>query len=101
MCLKDKRTASEDGMANNKWSLKHQKTLIRPRVKTNAALSMLSLDERKMDQLLHETDGSRRMANQIVHRVFRQQGCKQDKCIAGASVSVLFLVIGVYLIIRI
>ena len=45
-----------------------------------------------MDQLLHETDGSRQMANQIAHRVFRQQGCQQDKCITGASVSAsLFL----------
>jgi len=52
-------------------------------------LFLLFSDERKIDQLLHETDGSRQMANQIVHRVFRQQGCKQDKCVMGSSVSIM------------
>ena len=41
--------------------------------------------------MLHEIDGSRRMANQIAQRVFVQQGCKQDRCIAGAEVSKLII----------
>lgn len=41
--------------------------------------------------MLHEIDGSRRMANQIAQRVFAQQGCKQDRCIAGAEVSKLII----------
>ena len=39
-----------------------------------------------MDHLLHETDGSRRMANQIVRQVFRQPSFKQEKVIMGAKV---------------
>ena len=39
-----------------------------------------------MDHLLHETDGGRRMANQIVRQVFRQPSCKQEKLITGAKV---------------
>ncbi|KAL9984405.1 hypothetical protein ACROYT_G006693 [Oculina patagonica] len=42
-------------------------------------------DERKMDHLLHETDGSRRMASQIVRQVFRQRGSEREKLITGAS----------------
>lgn len=41
--------------------------------------------------MLHEIDGSRRMANQIAQGVFAQQGCKQDRCIAGAEVSKLII----------
>ena len=41
--------------------------------------------------MLHEIDGSRRMANQIAQRVFAQQGCKQDRYIAGAEVSKLII----------
>ena len=41
--------------------------------------------------MLHEIDGSRRMANQIAQRVFVQQGCKQDRYIAGAEVSKLII----------
>ena len=39
-----------------------------------------------MDHLLHETDGGRRMANQIVRQVFRQPSCKEEKVITGAKV---------------
>ena len=39
-----------------------------------------------MDHLLHETDGGRRMANQIVRQVFRQPSYKQEKVITGAKV---------------
>ena len=39
-----------------------------------------------MDHLVHETDGGRRMANQIVRQVFRQSSCKQEKLITGAKV---------------
>ena len=48
-------------------------------------------EAKKVDHLLHEIDGSRRMANQIAQRVFVQQGCKQDRCIAGAEVSKLII----------
>ena len=45
-----------------------------------------------MDHLLHETDGGRRMANQIVRQVFRQPSRKQENLITGAKVyfSLLF-----------
>ena len=39
-----------------------------------------------MDHLLHETDGGRRMANQIVRQVFREPSSKQEKLITGAKV---------------
>lgn len=38
-----------------------------------------------MDHLIHETDGGRRMANQIVRQVFRQPSCKQEKLITGVK----------------
>jgi len=34
-------------------------------------------DERRMDQLLHETDKNRQMANQIIRQLFRHQDCEQ------------------------
>ena len=52
---------------------------------TSCISNLLSSEGRKMDHLLHETDGSRRMANQIVRQVFRQPSCKQEKFIAGAK----------------
>lgn len=42
-------------------------------------------EERKMDHLIHETDGGRRMANQIVRQVFRQPSCKQENLITGVK----------------
>lgn len=40
-----------------------------------------------MDQLLHETDKNRQMANQIIRRLFRYQGYEQRILNATACVS--------------
>lgn len=47
----------------------------------------LPLDERRMDQLLHETDKNRQMANQIIRQLFRHQDCEQRTFNAKACVS--------------
>lgn len=53
---------------------------------------LLSSDGKKMDHLLHEVDGNRQMANQIVRQVFHQRGSEQEKLITGANVSFRFLI---------
>ena len=57
-------------------------------------LIFVILDENKMDKLLIETDGSRRLSNQIVQRVF----APQDKCfmIKGPTVSFVDIIFLLY-----
>ena len=73
------RQELESSMYNNNTNLSRL-------IWTTSMFNLLSSEGRKMDHLLHETDGSRRMANQIVRQVFRQPSCKQEKVITGAKV---------------
>ena len=50
-------------------------------------LIFVILDENKMDKLLKETDGNRRLANRIVQRVF----APQDKCFMIKGPTVRFV----------
>ena len=50
-------------------------------------LIFVILDENKMDKLLKETDGNRRLANRIVQRVFTPQ----DKCFMIKGPTVRFV----------
>ena len=59
-------------------------------------LIFVILDENKMDKLLKETDGNRRLANRIVQRVFTPQ----DKCFMIKGPTVRFVEI-IFLLYRI
>ena len=41
-----------------------------------------------MDHLVHENEGGRKLANQIVRQVFRLRGNKEEKLAFGQRVSV-------------
>ena len=41
-----------------------------------------------MDHLVHENEGGRKLANQIVRQVFRPRGNKEEKLASGQRVSV-------------
>ena len=43
---------------------------------------------KKIDHLVHENEGSRKLANQIVHQVFRSHGNKEEKFAFGKRVSI-------------
>ena len=48
----------------------------------------LFLEERKMDHLVRQNEGGRKMTNQIVREVFQTHGNKAKKLAFGQSVSI-------------
>ena len=48
----------------------------------------LFLEERKMDHLVRQNEGGRKMTNQIVREIFQTHGNKAKKLAFGQSVSI-------------
>ena len=54
----------------------------------NRVDSYICLEEKKVDHLVKQNEGGRKMTNQIVREIFRPRGNKEEKLAFGQGVSV-------------
>ena len=54
----------------------------------NRVVSYICLEEKKVDHLVKQNEGGRKMTNQIVREIFRPRGNKEEKLAFGQGVSV-------------